>query len=270
MEKFGGILFIHIFIIVPIIYIWSKNRNWETFESKNIKTWKQPLIILQVSIAVIYPLLWGIYFNILKILRLNKTLDLSLLFSIINYDICISLFFMWPFFSVWLKFFIWKFLDFRNILWFELKKIILTFHIFFLKYTIYFKIMEKLWKLSFLFLSYVNLDAIVYPIPNNFQKIISRFYKSSFLLTFLIVIIIIFEFFFFKGKIFYSLYILLILAIIKPIIYFLSNFNGIGNNGLNVVVCRIIKIYNGINLVTRFFFGFTLKKYEKKLIPRLY
>jgi hypothetical protein len=57
------------------IYIWSKYRNWTTVVG-NINTWAQPLFILQESIAIIYPLLWGIYFNIIKYLRLKTSLDL--------------------------------------------------------------------------------------------------------------------------------------------------------------------------------------------------
>jgi hypothetical protein len=177
---------------------------------------------------------------------------------------------MWPFLSVWIKIFIWKFLDVRNVLWYELIKIIRSCHIYWLQYTIYFKFMEKLWQLSFLFLSYVNMDTIVYPRPDKLQTIISKFYKSSLLLTFIIVGIIIFEFVFFKGKIFYSLYILLILALVKPIIYFLSNFNGIGNNWIESCCLSDFEYLRGINLVIHFFFWFYFdeirENFSKKII----
>src|ERR1700761_7300003 len=67
------LLVIHIFVLVPIFYYWSKLRNWHTNQDQiSYNSWDHPRLYENIAIALIYPLLWGLYSSCSRFLRLGS------------------------------------------------------------------------------------------------------------------------------------------------------------------------------------------------------
>jgi hypothetical protein len=235
MNKFLLLISIHGFILIPIMYLWSKHRKWTLITDIPLHFWNDPSIYLRLSIALIYPALFGLYYTILRYLRLGQTIDIYQAFDYFNMQnslpyIVLSIF-IWPFLSIWIKIVLWKLLSIRFVLWEEFILLINSIHISMLKYTIYFYIMEILYKISYIWISYFIHDSIVYPKwPRNlFRNTLFTVYRYPSIIYFILILGCLLEIAYFKGKLFYMLYIAMVLLLIRPFIYFLNHFNGEGN-----------------------------------------
>lgn len=227
LEKLLMLISIHIFFITPLIFFWSKHRNWSTLPIQ--KSWIHPHTFLHITISILYPLMWLIYFNVMKYLRLGKSLDLTYFFSTEAISVYILIFFLWPFISIWIRLFLWIFLDFRNMLWNELMILLNSLNIFLLKYKFYFKFMEIHYKISYIFVSYMSKTSLLYIRPTKFQKIAQNLYRLPIIINIFTILLIITELLFTKGYLLYSLYFVIFIAITRSIFYFYGTFNGPAN-----------------------------------------
>lgn len=230
--KFGYIVCIHIFFLVPLIYFWSSHRNWLITSKKN-NDWSNPKIYLDITIAMIYPATAGLYLFGLRYFRLGITVDLAPYFLLNEIIILVAiLIIIFRFFrSYVIKMFI-KMITFINTIrlffWLHYFKIIKSITFYLLKYKYFFLFCEFFYKVSFLWVSYIIHHPFLYrkdPKP-YIRLVIHKTYLSPYILLILPLVISIIEILFMKGKIYYSINIFLILLFFKPIIYFLNNFNG--------------------------------------------
>ena len=88
-EKFGCVILIHIFVLIPLMYYWSKHLNWYNDRTTPFNSWKSPKLYLDLSIGMIYPMILVVYLSIIRYLRLGNEID------IIN--IIILFVFLWSF-----------------------------------------------------------------------------------------------------------------------------------------------------------------------------
>jgi len=235
MEKFIIIICIHGFILVPLMNIWSQHRKWDSVNDVAADSWSHPRIFLRIAIAIIYPALFGFYYTILRYLRMGQTVDISQVLNLLDLEsilsyIILSLF-IWSFISIWARLLIWKILDLRQWLWKEFVILVTLINIFLLKFNVYFKIMDSLYKISYIWISYFIHDPIIYPKwPRSyFRNILFRIYRYPIILYVMIAFCCISEIFYFNWKFFYMLYFIMILLLLRPFIYFLNHFNGFEN-----------------------------------------
>lgn len=220
--RFVLIIIIHLSIIIPIFHYWSNLRSWtiEKLPNGNFITLDNPLLYKQIAIAILYPAIWGLYFTLLRYLRLGIVIDINKYLVYLSKDWIIILIFLLPFYTIWLKMVIWRFLDLRYWLWYELSKLLYAIHIYFLRYKGYFKLFENLYKLAFILGSYVSLNPDVYPQNTTYSKFrytLKYIYFKPYLLTFFLGFFVVFELFVTKGNIYYSIYILFL----YPLVYIL-------------------------------------------------
>jgi len=224
-QRFCFILISHIVFLIPLFYYWSNLRSWKTPDTlepgQSYITLNHPIIYQHISIALLYPAIWGIYFTLNRYLRLGVTIDLSNYISNFNYDIVFLLLFLLPFYSIWIKIAFWKMLSFRFWLWSEVSKLLYVMHLYFLRFKIYFYIFEKLYKLAFICGTYVSLNPYVYPNKKKYPKFrywLRALYYKPYIVILFIFICVMFEIIITKGNIHYTLYLLFI----YPILYFLQ------------------------------------------------
>ena len=58
-------ILLHCLIIVPLMWYWSYLRNWGDIQESPILywSWSHPRVYKDLSIALIYPLIFGLYFS---------------------------------------------------------------------------------------------------------------------------------------------------------------------------------------------------------------
>ena len=219
-ERFNFILVTHMLILIPIFHYWSKLRSWDVLNTKgqSFITLDNPILYKQISIALIYPAICGIYFSLVRYLRLGITINVFEFFSRFNLDTLIIVVFLVPFYSIWLKLLLWKLISLRIWLWMELSKLLQVIHIYLLRYNVYFRFFENLHKIAFIWGTYVSIHPSVYSSLNQyskFRRLLRNLYFKPYLGTLGILASICFEILITLGNIHYTLYILWI----YPILY---------------------------------------------------
>jgi len=235
IEKFGYIIIVHIFILIPIMYFWSHNRNWQQ-EMSSYNSWSSPTLYLDLTIALIYPIVFAIYISCIRYLRLGSTLDLKLYFTSNIFIIIGILLFMLPYVFAWFILLMKLILQVKRCLWDSFYKLILSFFVYILKYRLVFFVFKCLYELSFLWVSFLIHDAFIYrkhP-QSSFRKWLHRLYLNPGLFIIFVVLIAIVELLLNKGVLYYSLLSLMVLVFMKPFIYFLNTFNGPINNWIEL------------------------------------
>lgn len=219
IKKVFFIIVIHVLIIIPVIYLWSKNRNWPVFDGRS--DWKNPAILLNLSIALIYPLFWIILISLLRYLRLGYSINfLELIFSVnltfIPYLILISITF-WPYFSIGFFLLIKTIITIRSYFWAEFYKFLKGFHIYALRFNFYFKVSEILYKISFLIFTYIINHPLIYTkTPRSvWRRSLHSFYLNKKYIIILLLFCFLLEFYFFEGNIYFMFFVFFI--------YFLLN-----------------------------------------------
>lgn len=223
VNKLTTLLLLHLLLIL-IFHYWSNLRNWNSAEkpntwnsaeTRNTLSWSSPKIFKHISIAFIYPYVYAIYFSILRILKIGKTVDLSnfkLFDFCLEYGIYVFYALMLYYECILLVIFITFFIKhLRNVLWENFLSLVYSFHLFLLQFTVYFKICEFIFKL-YQIINYVigaKNPKIWYQLKNysNFSKLRDILYFYPQVLSFLVILFIISELLFYKT-ISYSYYIL--------------------------------------------------------------
>ena len=221
------LIILHLIVTIPLMHFWAHVRKWNinTNEVIKIVAWNHPSIYKKMTIGLLYPLIWVLYFNILRYLRLGKVTHINDIFisSIFLNDYFWITLFLSLFYSIWIRLIWWRILDIRNHLWLEVYTLILSLHLALLKYDLYFKLMDKIYKIAFAWRSFLERDLYVHAPGNTFQ-FITLFYKYPFILTVFIILIVLFELIASQGILYYSYFVLFIYPILYIISSFLINF----------------------------------------------
>lgn len=226
LQKFSYILLIHLFIVLPLVYFWSKHRSWYTSTQINIEhyvLWNQPIFYLTLNIAIIYPAVWCVYFSMRRYVSLGeeiviRTIDLSLY---VDFIIIVILFMPYEIITVLLL--LKQLNKIRNWFWLHYVNIIEVTHLFLLRYYIYFYGVEKMRKLAFILGRYISLANDVYPKTRQYSKfryMLRFFYMKPRILLLIPLIFIVIELFF-MGNIKYSLYLVFSAPLVYGFIYFI-------------------------------------------------
>lgn len=197
-------------------------------------------------LAMVYPLFWIFYLSLPKFQRLNTIRDINVIVEIITPNIIIALIFIMyytlPLILSWSIFFKEKISNLRQFFWEYTAALCYGLHLKLLKYFIYFKLCEYIYKIFFIFHDIFsgnpgatwNHYRHYYPF---YRKIYSHLY-FGFGRIYLIIIffsLIILEIIINKGKIYYGLYLLFIL----PIVLVISNsFFRFGESEFIFDVCK--------------------------------
>ena len=222
-------------IITPLMYLWSMHRNWSTSINGPLVTWDSPIFFLALSLALIYPLIWGIYFSLSRYLRLGNYLDLSSIIFYITPDMIgfiiaslplVSCLTFWCILSV-LKFFspyLSNVTKFRLFLWQHTSMLLYSFHIHLLQYNLYFFWAKNLFKLHYFLFTVLTSNSPMYITDNKslrgnkMQKFFCYLYFNPYWFGISIVFIACLEIII-TVKLFYTFYILfwyiLVLNIIR-------------------------------------------------------
>lgn len=247
IEKFGCIILLHIFVLTPIMYYWSHHRQWDTNifltnTSRHNKTWNNPKLYLDLTLAMIYPAVFGICFFLLRYFRLGITVDVLKYITLNTVIIGILFLLIYQYTIIWLIIITKLLSEIKNFFWESFKGIIISLCLILLKYHIFFKIFEKIYQLSFLWITFIICHRSIYKKKSYIRKKIHYFYVQPFRIWAILFIIILLELIFNKGKLQYSLYILFIFLLIRPVISGLNHFNGPDNNW--VATCNYINYIN--------------------------
>ena len=156
IQKFGLIILIHSFIIIPLFYLWAKQRYWfSQTTGLSYNSWSHPRLFFNIALALIYPLLWGCYFSFIRYLCLGTELHF---FTILDYfwsieTLIILLFILSGLFNIIVWFLLlWSvFIFFRTYLWNSFSIIMYALHLELIRFNCYVFFMEKIYKLHFLF-----------------------------------------------------------------------------------------------------------------------
>jgi hypothetical protein len=142
VTRFTFLLFLHSLIIF-LFHYWSKFRNWE---HENLNTWHSPKIFKQLSIALIYPYVFGFYLLFLKYLSMGTYRNVD--FENISWESVLIFFLALPNMFVWLKLGLDYIKGFRLWLWNDFVNFCYSIHIKLLYYNLYFKLLERIFKSS--------------------------------------------------------------------------------------------------------------------------
>lgn len=225
IEKFLILIIIHLLIIIPIMYFWSKHRNWPSMKKNN---WKSPSIFLHISISIIYPAIFGILFTILRYWRMGNVIDLSFIFEdklflfILILFITIILEYIYVYFLI-----IFSIINkIRNYFWEECLKVLKGLHIMLLRYNIYFKLMEILYKICFIIFTYIINHPQIYikTSKSSLRIFLHRLYLNKFPVYVFLFFVFFLEFILNNYKIKYTFYLLFIYIIINLIMYVITTF----------------------------------------------
>ena len=162
LEKFSYMILMHVFLLMPIMYYWSKLRNWFD-DSQHMITWSHPKLFFNLSIGMIYPMVWGVYFVCLRYIRLSQDLVFQDIIDFFVYPEHMAYFFVFfcSFINVvWYFFILFGFINnIRKYLWHITNSLVYSIHLKLLSYNFYFYFMEKIFKSFFIYKSAISLRS---------------------------------------------------------------------------------------------------------------
>lgn len=236
-------------ILLPVLYIINDKNAWSyDFHNPMYGSWLHPRIIKQISLAVIYPYIFGVYYSFIRYNRLGSTVNID--FSIAGeyqYAIIIIIIVI-PYFCILFLPNINKLKNFiterRNILWNSTVGLFYSWYIHKLSKNYFFFIIEKIYKAYRLIQGYCVINSPIYWHSNEkiawYKYILNFIYLNSlnifYILTFGGVILEILV----KKQIHFGFYILFLIPIIRMLVTF---WISIGKSYLNVPACLADYLY---------------------------
>jgi hypothetical protein len=228
IQRFFVLILIHCFILIPLFYYWSDLRSWSnsldntSFIPKQYRTWDNPCLYLDISIALIYPMIWGMYLSCSRYFRLGSTVDLYSILLGVNSNWFIVLFL----FPYWLPFFLIIASSIKRNLWEHTYKILYSLHLFAIRFSCYFFVIETLFKFNFLVVSLISLQGPVYfkeDVKSRLHLIINYFFYHPKVFDIFFILSLIIELYFNKGYLYYGTYTLFIYPIMRTILSIFFN-----------------------------------------------
>jgi len=217
------LLIIHVIIITPILKKWSVLRRWKiSFEEIPEFSWRHPRLYEHISIALLYPLIWGIYFSLSRYLNLGQKIDIThnILFTLDWLTLLVflspSLFFWWMLFKEFLN-------NLRNYLWEEFLSLITSIHKSLLSKNIYFIFIKKLHRFAFILNMLFSYNSEVCENFPRWNKVLS-FFGRPLIIPSIILILVLFEIFYTHGIMYYSMYLLFFYPLFKGIWFCITQF----------------------------------------------
>lgn len=217
LARFTLFILIHAIILAPLYHHWSKLRHWKNKQNENIyNSWNHPRLYENIAIAMIYPLLWGVFFSLSRFFRLGTTYHVWDYIISLNSDLVI-IFFILPYVIIWCLIIFSYILKIRSYLWNECYLLIYSLHIYLLQYHPYFRFMELIYKSNFFITCILTLN-ISYKNKGPWWQHCSNylFYKPK-IINIIVFGLVVIEVILTK-KIYYGVYVLFIYIIIYKIL----------------------------------------------------
>ena len=242
----------HISISIPILVYISKKGNWSFVPQQYptpYRNFSHPLFILSLAVAMVYPLLWGLFLSLSRYIRLGSTLDLK--YTFISYiDYFIVGIFIIPFIFYWALLLLFYLKNLQNVLWSYTEFVVFSFHLRALQYYDYFRICQLIHKLHFVIFDlffqspgayYKHFDdRIEVPYFIRFTKLIQNVYYKLHILHIIFFSSLIIEIILKKGLLFVGIY---SLFIYPTILSCLRLFHYIGRQDLIQNMCMSDYLY---------------------------
>ena len=219
------ILLIQTCICIPLMYYWSLIRNWN-FESEHKSySWNTPLMYLNLQLIIWYISFFFFLIFFLRYLRLGQDILIypNIFIEILKDPVVFTLL-LTPFTLGWLFILVYNISFLRKKAWENVIDFIHSIHIKFLKFNTYFFIMEIIYKLCFLWFTFIINETIIYrkKPSKGFRRMFHYIYLKSYLINLFMFIIVFIEFLFRNFHLYYSLYILFVVILIKNICYIMN------------------------------------------------
>jgi hypothetical protein len=242
LHRYMLILIIHSFILIPLYHYWSELRSWNSAVAGSyIRPWHTPILYKQLAIGIIYPALFGIYFSLLRYLRLGTPINVDYFFDFgLVYLHWIIVFF--PLILLVIFFVSLLITQIRYFLWHNFSMLIFSLHLCLLQYKPYFLFSKNMSKLYFIY-NYI-LSWQVYPGRHNvgrFRWFIAHLHCSPWI-TVIVFLTIPFEAIF-TLHLYYSMYLLFIFILYKSIVYIIGSFYFTHDLTFKMVICLSDYIY---------------------------
>jgi len=216
--KLSLFLIIHCFVVLPLLIFWTKlyrKDNLDLASIQNMFRFQIPEIYLQLSLSIICPLLFGLYFSLFRYFRLGQILDLSYIFLS---DYFVVALFLFPYIFLWSCIFLFFIKSIVIELWGYTFNFFYTLHLKMLQNGLYFLIMKYFHKIQFIFFElFVNNYGSFKYSPGKLRKVsyyVTQIFKLSPIILFSVIFL---EFVIFHGKFYFSLYLLFIYPLIMMI-----------------------------------------------------
>lgn len=227
IHKFVFMIIIHVIVVMPFIYYWSKHRHyWINTNNKEVTyiSWKHPIIYFYIAMALIYIYVWAFYFSFIRFIRLGINMKINLLdmleivFNIENGVFLLFFLNMWHTIFLGCLVLFTFFIVIQKNIWEGFCVLIYSLHIQLIHYNIYVNIMEKLYKTRFVFYNIICLNAPLnlhkpYESYNIMRRGLNQIYYRPFILCVIPLIFIFFEIIF-GHRLYFSFYILFCFPII--------------------------------------------------------
>ena len=202
------LILIHVCILLPVFYKWASLRRWNSnFSNEPESSWKHPRLYDHIAIALIYPLLWGVYFSLFRFLRLGESVNISNYF-LFKVELIVPCIFLSPLLIYWVLISLNLLSNLREYLWGETASLLYSIHNSLLSRNPYFFFAEKFFKFSHFILFFLNVRLGLYKAGSFPQRSLSFIYKYTKFMPLLIFIFVISEALIHKGFIYYSIYLL--------------------------------------------------------------
>ena len=223
---FGLVILIHSVIIIPVLHYWSNLRRWNSVENIiQYKKWNHPRLYKHIAIASLYPLIWGLYFSFSRYLRLGSIIDISHKVGDVYIDFIIIFTFLIPWLFLLTYSFLKGVIKIRLYIWNELYVLLYSCHVSALRYYLYFKFMELLYKFIFVIRSLLSLHGYVYYVnpdkPKLFplwRRVINYLFTHTYWFTIIFFLSLLIEILL-TGKLFYGIYTLFLFPLLRGILY---------------------------------------------------
>jgi hypothetical protein len=209
-HKIVFLIGLHICFIIPFLTFWNKYRGLpEINQTRN--SWKHSQVYIHIALAMIYPLIFGLYFSFIRYLRLGEAYDIRNFSIFFDLDFIIFAIFLLPLLLFWLLALYIFMRDLRVALWSYTTSICYSIHIKMLKYHGYFFVTEKLFKLHYLYYDIISLNPggttfDYHNVTSKTRKLISYIYFHPFVLTLIFFSSLLIELVVSKGVLYYGLY----------------------------------------------------------------
>lgn len=201
------------------LYVWS-DQVYKVFRGFFFKFRDFFIVIFLTVLLFTYGL-------ILRFLRLGTDLNVYSLIPDDIINISSLVLGLWPFVSLWIRLIYWRFLDYKlylhELFGTEMKNIF----IYLLRYNLFFKVMKRIHRVVFVWISFILHLRDIYRYPaGKFKRFFRYLFVKPYLITLFIIVGCLFEVIIRNGFIFYSFYVLFVYMLLRPIMYVINDFWG--------------------------------------------
>jgi hypothetical protein len=180
IHSFLTIILIHTCILLPLFHFWAQFRDWNTSPTLFLD-WSHPKLYKYLSLTLLYPAIWGLYFSLSRYFRLGQSYTPN--WSSIDPEILGIILASFPFVLLLLfSLVVLPINRFRTYLWYSSYPLLTSIHLNLLRFNWYTNIYTFLSKIHWVLFVLITQNSDVYITPNPqikafwFQKITRYFY----------------------------------------------------------------------------------------------